>query len=65
MITEVKKYTTGISIGVRFGPSFALCGEFGNIVDYLLYTEDSYFDKKMFPRVGSSPFQIRVENPET
>lgn len=65
MVTEVKKYATGISIGMRFGPSFSLCDESGSIVDYLLYTEGSYFNKEMFPRVSLNPFQVRVENPET
>ena len=65
MVNEVQKYLTGISIGMRFGPSFSVCDQFGNIIDYLLYDEDSYFDKEMFPRVNTSPFQTRLENPET
>lgn len=65
MTIEVKKYITGITIGLRFGPSFSVCDEAGEIIDTLLYSQDSYFNKIMFPRVGSHPFMSRLENPKT
>lgn len=65
MITQVKKYLTNIAIGMRFGPSFSVCDDFGKIADQLLYVDDSFFNKKLFPNIVTLPFQIRLENPKT
>jgi len=62
---DSKPYLVGISIGLRFGPSFSLSNEFGHLIDNLLYSPDSYFDNKMFPNVVSGPFFVRLENPKT
>ena len=65
MEKEITKYLTGISIGLRFGPSFSVCEEAGGIIDEILYSQDSYFNKELFPKVSSLPFQLRLENQET
>lgn len=65
MPTQVKKYLSSITIGIRFGPSFSIVDDLGEIIDQILYDEGSFFNKKVFPNVTSLPFQIRLENPKT
>lgn len=65
MTTDVKKYLSSITIGLRFGPSFSISDNLGKIADWILYEEGSFFDKKVFPNIASLPFTIRLENPKT
>jgi hypothetical protein len=65
MATQLKKYLSSIAIGIRFGPSFSICDALGKFSDHLLYSEDSFFNSKLFPLVTKGPLEIRLENPKT
>lgn len=40
----------GITIGIRFRSNFSVGDNLGNIVDKILYSKDSYFNPKVFPK---------------
>lgn len=66
MTINPKKYLTNIAIGIRFGPSFSLLDNAGKIIDLVLYTEGSFFDKKVFPEVFNiGPYEYRLGNSKT
>jgi len=44
---------TGIAIGVRFSPTFAVADNLGKIADKILYEKDSYFNPDLFPYLDS------------
>ncbi len=49
MIDKLDDSLEGIAIGVRFRPNFSIEDKFGEIIDTILYSKDSFFDTKVFP----------------
>lgn len=62
MIEDIKKYLVGITVGIRFGPTFSIIDEFGDIADEILYKKDSFFNEKIFSRVNANPLEMILEN---
>lgn len=55
-----------IAIGFRFERMFKLVDMFGNIVDDILDSKNSYFDTEYFPRIqAESPFDKSLLNQDT
>ncbi len=65
MIDDIYKYLVGIIIGIRFGPSFAIRDNFGEITDRILYRKKSFFNEKMFPIVLNTSAETRLESATT
>jgi hypothetical protein len=54
MIKNLSDYLSGIAIGVRYRPNFIIEDKAGEIVDSILYPENSLFNPKVFPEVETS-----------
>ena len=65
MIKDLNKYLTGIAIGVRFRPSFALEDQLGRVIDTVLYRKDSFFNPKVFTKASANVGQRVLHNPKT
>jgi len=52
-IKNLDEFLFGISIGVRFRANFAIEDRLGEIVDTILYSENSFFSPSVFPEVVS------------
>lgn len=53
MAIQLDESLMSIAIGIRFRPNFFIEDQLGKIVDQILYTEDSFFNKKIFSQVTS------------
>jgi len=51
MIHDVDEFLIGIAFGVRYRANFAIEDQLGTIVDQILYSKNSYFNKHVFPLV--------------
>ena len=65
MIQDLTKYLTGIAIGIRFRPSFALEDQLGRVIDTVLYRKDSFFNPKVFTKASANVGQRILHNPNT
>jgi len=65
MIQNLRKYLTGIVIGIRFGANFSIEDQFGQIVDHILYSKKSFFDPSVFPEVQNKINQRILINKKT
>ncbi len=63
MLENLDDYIVGIAIGVRFQPHFSIEDNFGSLVDKILNKKNAYFNRTMFPQVGSSPIERALINP--
>jgi hypothetical protein len=54
MIEKLDDYLVGIAIGVKYRVNFSVEDQLGSILDSILYSKDSYFNYKVFPRVGGT-----------
>jgi hypothetical protein len=65
MITNLNDYLIGCAVGVRFRANFSIEDQLGRILDTILYSKNSFFDPKVFPRVGGSVGQKVMLNEVT
>lgn len=62
----MKDKIIGITVGIRFSKSFRIPDVSGQIIDDILYNEDSPFDAEYFPRVQETSNRERtLYNPRT
>jgi hypothetical protein len=54
MIQKLGNYLDGIVLGVRFRPNFILEDKSGEIIDSILYSENTFFGTEVFPEVETS-----------
>jgi hypothetical protein len=63
---ELKKYLSGIAIGVKYRNNFSIEDHVGSIVDELLYKKSSLFNSINFPYTSGFSFsQKTLHNPQT
>ena len=65
MIRNVFDHLDSVTIGVRFRSNFSIEDQFGNILDEILYSKDSFFSPTMFPAVHSNVNEKILYNPDT
>ena len=65
MIQDLNKYLIGFAAGIRFRANFSVEDQLGTILDNILYTAKSYFNPKIFPKVGGGVGQRLMYNPST
>jgi hypothetical protein len=54
MISDIDQYLFSIALGIRFRANFSIEDQFGKIIDSILYSKESYFNKNIFPLARSS-----------
>jgi hypothetical protein len=52
-LDRLDDYLGGIAIGVRFRANFGIEDQLGRIIDTILYSDDSFFNPKVFPGVAA------------
>ncbi|MGA3084709.1 MAG: hypothetical protein ABSE95_07920 [Thermodesulfobacteriota bacterium] len=50
---NISDYFIGLAIGIRFRANFSIEDQLGSIIDEILYSNKSYFNPKVFPKVRS------------
>lgn len=65
MIERLEDYLVGVAIGIRFRANFSIEDQLGQIVDTILYSENSYFNPKVFPQAGGAVGQKALLNQTT
>ncbi|MBW1707121.1 MAG: hypothetical protein JRJ86_18510, partial [Deltaproteobacteria bacterium] len=65
MIKNLSEYLIGFAIGIRFRANFSIEDQLGQILDTILYSQGSYFNSKVFPKVGGNVGQRIMFNPDT
>lgn len=60
MINKLDDYLIGLAIGIRFRANFSIEDQLGRILDVILYSRDSFFNPKVFPKVGSAAVGQKV-----
>ena len=65
MISNLNEYLIGFASGIRFRANFSIEDQLGKILDTILYSQDSYFGPKVFPKVGGGVGQRIMYNPDT
>ena len=65
MIKNVYEHLDSVAIGVRFRANFSIEDQFGNILDEILYSKDSFFNPTFFPAVHSNVNEKILYNPDT
>jgi len=51
MIERLEDYLIGFALGIRFRANFSIEDQLGKIIDKILYSENSFFNPHVFPRV--------------
>lgn len=65
MTSGIMQNLVGIAIGIRFRPNFSVEDRVGSIVDSILYSENSFFNPKLFSKVEIIPKGRSLINDET
>jgi len=65
MIENLNEYLLGIVIGIRYRVNFALEDQLGKIVDQILYSDNAFFNPKIFPLVYNNISEKILINEET
>jgi hypothetical protein len=51
MAIQLDESLMSIALGIRFRPNFSIEDQLGRIIDQILYSENSFFNNKIFPNV--------------
>lgn len=65
MISNLSEYIIGFAFGIRFRANFSIEDQLGKILDAILYSKNSYFGPKVFPKVQGGIGQRVMYNPDT
>ena len=65
MINSLNDYIIGFAAGIRFRANFSIEDQLGKILDTILYSDNSYFSPKVFPKVSGGVGQKIMYNPVT
>jgi hypothetical protein len=64
-MVDLKQYLSGIAIGIKFRPNFSIEDNLGEIIDELLYRQESLFNYIVFPNTSVGFGEKVLHNPKT
>jgi hypothetical protein len=62
---DLKQYLTGIAIGIKFRPNYSIEDNLGEIIDELLYRQESLFNYVIFPNTSFGFGEKILHNSQT
>lgn len=65
IINNLSEYLIGFAAGIRFRANFSIEDQLGKILDTILYSQNSYFNPEIFPKVGRNVGERIMYNPTT